>query len=147
MSYSVNVSARARARRASLQAIYQWQMAATDLVDLLAQYLAVADKNGHQIDTHYFQTLVTAVLNQHKDFDQQLIPLLDRPLMRLDPIEYAILRLACCEFNEHREIPYRVIINEWVNLAKQFGATDSHKYINAVLDKLAHSIRQDECSK
>ena len=137
-----NIAARARARRASLQAIYQWQMAASDLDELLTQYQdATQDK---EFDHEYFQAIVTAVINQHAELDQQLSSVLDRAVIRLDPIERAICRLASYELANHLETPYRVVINEWVNLTKQFGATDGYKYVNAVIDKLAKTLRKSE---
>ena len=143
MSNTFNVAARCRARRYALQAAYQWAMSLTDYDALLQQYSK--EMQHVEVDTDYFQTLITAVVNKHTVLDQSFASYIDRDIKRLSPIECAVLRLATYELRDHLEIPYRVVINEWVELAKQFGATDGHKFVNAVLDKLAKDYRISEC--
>lgn len=137
-----NPHARRKARRLLLQAIYQWQMAETSLPELASQY--AQDELMVTADIDYFQTLLQAIPAKSTELDQELTPCLDRPLAELDPIELAVLRIGAYELMERLEIPYRVIINEAVELAKTFGATEGHKYINGVLDRLARKWRASE---
>lgn len=137
-----NIWARRKARRALVQATYQWQLSAANLSDIKAEfYDSEALKKA---DVEFFNELLTHVVYHPADLDATYADLLDRAVDRLDHVERAILRLAAAEFKHRIDVPYLVVIDEYVELAKTFGATDSHKYINGVLDKLAGSLRSIE---
>jgi N utilization substance protein B len=127
-----------------MQAIYQWQINHTLVPELIKQF--VETNNMQKVDFDHFKELVTAAVDRTPMLDAMLKPLLDRELTELDPIELAILRLTSFEMKERVDIPYRVVINEGVELAKKYGATDGHKYVNGILDKLAKEFRQAEKS-
>jgi N utilization substance protein B len=139
-----NVWARRRARRALVQAVYQWQMADGDLVRIEADFLSSGSLD--KADVEFFRELLGATLTNVGALDEQLLPLLDRELSSLDQIELAVLRLGALELKDRIDIPYRVVISEYVELAKTFGAEDGHKYVNGVLDKLALTLRPLETS-
>jgi len=133
---------RSKARGLAVQAIYQWQMAGQPVNEIVAQFLT--EHSGKKVDTDYFRELVSGVIAGLERIDQALADDLDRDIERVDPVERAVLRMAGYEFLEHPEIPYRVIINEAVELAKVFGAEKGHRYINGVLDKAARRLRPME---
>ncbi|GAB4392236.1 MAG: transcription antitermination factor NusB [Gammaproteobacteria bacterium] len=137
-----NIAARKNARRCALQALYQWQMAQTPINELLQQFR----ENDHlrKVDFDYFDEIVTQVINQCEQFDSAFAKFLDRPVEQLDPIEIGILRLGSFELIQRLDIPYRVVLNEAIELAKAFGAQGSHKYVNSVLDQLAQQVRRLE---
>ena len=129
---------RRKARRLILQALYQWQIAKTEPEEITAQF---REQNPGKVDWDYFQEVFSEIPKQVSILDAYLQPLLDRHLDALDPIERALLYLGTFELANRVDVPYRVVINESVELAKVFGATDSHKYINGVLDKLVSTLR------
>jgi len=133
---------RSKARRCALQALYQWQMAGQNLSDIESQFLTEQDLTG--ADQPYFSELLRGVPQQLTELDGHYRAFLDRGVEYLDPVELAILRIGVYELMNHPEIPYRVIINEAVELAKTFGADQSHRYINGVLDKVAREQRAAE---
>lgn len=133
-----NPQARRRARQCVVQALYQWQYAETNLVDIEIQFMTEHDMEG--VDTAYFSELLHAIPMQVTTLDKLFQPYLDRPLEEISPIEIAILRLGAYELSKRTEIPYKVVLNEAVELAKVFGADESHKFINGVLDPLAKSL-------
>lgn len=133
---------RSKARGLAVQAIYQWQMAGQPVNDIVAQFLT--EHAGRKVDTDYFRDLVVGVIANRERIDQGLGDDLDRDIERVDPVERAVLRMAGYEFLEHPEIPYRVVINEAVELAKVFGAEKGHRYVNGVLDKAARRLRSLE---
>lgn len=135
-------SARRQARRLALQALYQWQMAGTALPTLEAQFCE--DNDMVKVDRAYFSELLHRIPAQLSRLDDAIKPLLDRSFQELTPIELAILRMGAYELAERKDVPFRVVINEGVDLAKAFGATDGHKYVNGILDKLAHALRSSE---
>lgn len=135
-------AARAKARRIAMQAVYQWQMTAQDAADVLAQYLADDDNKG--ADAEYFEALVRGVLHSQAAIDSLLEPVLARPLNEVDPVERAVLRVATYELQQRLDVPYRVVLNEAVALAKKFGAEQGHTFVNAALDKLARELRAVE---
>ena len=122
-----------------MQALYQWQMAGQDVRDIVGQFLAEQDADTFEVP--YFKDLMSGVPSHVEELDAELSPCLDRAIASVDPVERATLRLAAYELAHHPEIPYRVVINEAVELAKIFGAEDGHKYVNGVLDKLAKKLR------
>ena len=141
-STKFNPHARRKARRLVLQALYQWQLGQHSLSEIQLQFNE--DENMLKADGNYFHELINAITKMVKELDEQFSPYLDRALNELDPIELGILRLGTYELKQRLEIPYRVVINEAVELAKTFGALDGHKYINGILDKVAHQIRHAE---
>lgn len=124
-----------------MQALYQWHMAAGELIDIESQF---REQNPGKIDWDFFHEVFPAVISAVEQLDQHMQPYLDRDLSSLDPLERALLRMGSYELTHRLDIPYRVVINESVELAKQFGATDSHKYINGVLDRMSPKLRAVE---
>ncbi len=136
---------RRQARNFALQALYQWQMAGSPVAEIEAQFRT--DHDMVNTDIAMFSELLHGVPAKAGELDTHLAPLIDRPLDELDPIELSILRMGAFELAHRIVVPYRVVINECVNLAKTFGATESHKYVNGVLDKLARQLRSAETGK
>jgi transcription antitermination protein NusB len=134
--------ARRQARQYALQAIYAWQLSNNSLSQVASHFLSAP--RMQETDSVYFNDLLAGVLQTHATLDQQLQPHLTRSLQELDPIEKAILRLALYELTQHREIPYKVVINEAIELAKCFGAQESHKFINGVLDNIQKSAARQQ---
>ncbi len=132
---------RHRARRAALQAIYQWQMTAQALEIIAAQFRD--DKSWKGIDEELFSAHLYGVPADVTALDEHLQPILDQPVAQLDPIERAILRMGAFELTHRNDIPWRVVINEYVELAREFGAEQSHKYVNGILDNLARRTRDE----
>ena len=133
---------RSRARHHAVQAVYQWQMTGQDVGDVVGQFLASQD--GTKFEVEYFRDLLRGVATNLNALDACLQPHVDRPIAQIDPVERAILRLGAYELAHHPEVPYRVVINEAVELAKVFGAEEGHKYVNGVLDKVARALRSAE---
>ena len=125
-----------------MQALYQWHMAGASLTDIEAEFRS--DYDFSHVDLAYFQALLHEIPAQIDSLEAGLETLLDRDLDELDPIERTLLRMGAWELSERLDVPYKVVINEAVALAKKFGATDSYKYINGVLDKAAHQLRKVE---
>ncbi len=135
---------RSRSRSLAIQALYQWQLAGQDVGAIVEHFMLEQDAN--KFDVEYFSELVRAVPTRLDELDGALAPCIDRALESVDPVERAILRLGAYELIEHPEIPYRVVINEAVELAKTFGAEKGHRYVNGVLDKAARQLRPLETS-
>jgi N utilization substance protein B len=133
---------RRKARHYALQALYQWQISRNSLGDIEAQFRTEFDFS--KTDLEYFQALLHGVPQHVGELERTFEPLLDRALKDLTPIELTLLRMATFELAHRIDVPFKVVINEAVSLAKKFGATDSHKYINGVMDKLAPQLRQIE---
>ena len=127
-----------------MQALYQWDMSGNNLSEIEVQFLE--DEDFSKADKDYFHELLHQVPARLDEVEAAFTPYLDRPLKELDPVERALLRLASYELLARMDIPYKVVINEAVALAKKFGATDSHKFVNGVLDKAATSLRSAEIS-
>ena len=134
--------ARSLARKLAMQALYQWQLTQQTAAEIKPQYLESEDSAG--VDEDHFVELVTEVIARHAEITGALAPFVDRPIEQLDPVEAAILMIGIYELQQRLDIPYRVVINEGVDLCKRFGATDAHKYVNAVLDRAAREIRAAE---
>ena len=130
------------ARSFALQALYQWQIAGNPLNEIEAQFRVENDMSG--TDLKLFAALLHGVPAEIDTLEQAFAPYLDRNRDELDPIELTVLRMGTYELASMIEVPYKVAINEAVNLAKTFGATDSHKYVNGVLDRVARDLRQAE---
>ena len=139
---SFKPAARRKAREYTVQAIYQWQMTGNPLNEIEAQYLTTM--NPKKVDTEYFQELFMGILTGLEEVDVKLEPALERDIEDIDPIERAIIRLSAFELIKRVEIPKKVVINEGIELAKTFGATDGHKFVNGVLDKISKHIRPHE---
>jgi transcription antitermination protein NusB len=140
----VNPSKRRKARRYAVQAIYDWQLTENVPNEIFERILA--DVNVNKTDVAYFQELVLKVPKHIEELDAAISEAISRKLSEIDPVELAILRIACYEFIQHLEIPYKVVINEAVEQAKTFGAEDGHKFVNGALDKIAASLRALEVS-
>jgi N utilization substance protein B len=135
-------SSRRRSREFALQGLYQWQLAGTDPVTIAAQLGEF--KGFDKIDTEYFTRLLDGAVAGAAEMEQLIAPLLDRAYKSLSPVERGILLLAGFEFMHCPEVPYRVVINEAIELAKSFGGTDGHKFVNGVLDRMAAQLRAPE---
>lgn len=125
-----------------MQALYQWLMADTPPREIESQFREEYDFS--HVDLEYFQALVYGVPESVAELDETFKPFLDRELDELDPIERTLLRMGTFELARREDVPYKVVINEAVSLTKKFGATDGHKYINGVLDKVARHLRKAE---
>ena len=134
-----SIWARKRARRALVQAAYQWQMTDASASDIIAQF--AEGEALKKADVEFFSESLRRLMAQTEALDAHIEPLLDRKLSELDKVELALLRLGTDELANRMEVPFKVVIDEYVELARTFGAEDSHKYLNAVLDKLARALR------
>ena len=132
-------AARRKARKLAVQAVYSWQLSQNRFSDIEAQYLT--DTDTSKVDVDYFLDLLRGVGSYYKSLDESIAPFLDRPIKELDPVELAVLRIAAFELRERLDVPYKVAINEAIELAKSFGADDSHRFVNGVLDKAVDSLR------
>lgn len=134
------VNPRRRARECAVQAIYSWQVSRNDLADVETSFIAEQDMKG--VDAKYFRELLNGVVKNTADLDEKMVPYLtERSVEELGQIELAILRIAIYELMKRQDVPYKVVINEAIDLTKTFGAADSHKFVNGVLDKIAPTIR------
>ena len=137
-----NVKARRKAREFAIQALYQWQLTERPATEVLLQFMVFDETQ--RADQTYFKKLFVGITENSLELDNLLIPFLDRPLKDVSPIELAIVRLGAFELLYCPELPYRVALNEAIELSKIYGGTDSHKFTNGVLDKLAQERRQIE---
>lgn len=135
-------NARTQARRMAVQGLYEWQMTDNDVHMIISQFLQ--EHAEKKLDREYFEELMRAIPEHLAEIDAYLKPYLSRPLQEIDLVERAILRLATYELAYRPELPYRVIINEAVELAKRFGAEEGHRFINGILDKVAGKLRVTE---
>ena len=138
----VSKQARRKSREMALQALYQMLLSGGSVSAVEQQFIVANDMS--KVDSGYFHELLYGVARNVSSLDQKLSPVLDRPFDQLDPVETAVLRLGCFELMHRPDVPYRVIINEGIEMAKRFGAQESHKYVNGILDKLAPRIRTAE---
>lgn len=129
-------SARTRARKRAMQALYQWQLAGGEAEAICSQF--ESEQDFAKVDAAYFRNLVSGATEQRETIDVALTPHVDRPLAQVDPLELAILLLGAYEMLFREDVPPNVSINEAITLAREFGATGSHAFVNGVLDKLAH---------
>lgn len=135
-------SSRHRARELAVQGIYQWRMGGGDHLEI--EKATRAEKSLGRFDMELFSQLLRGVADHHQALAAAISPHLERDISELSPIEFSILLLGAFELINHPEVPYRVVINEAVELAKTFGGTDGHKFVNGVLDKLAAQARAVE---
>jgi transcription antitermination protein NusB len=134
--------ARSIARKLAMQALYQWQLTQHSAAEIKKQFLESEDSAG--VDREHFEELVGGCIEKYDELTATLKPFVDRPIDQLDPVETAILLIGMFELQHRVDIPYRVVINEAVDLCKRFGATDAHKYVNAVLDRASREVRAAE---
>ncbi len=142
MAAKTSTGARTRARELTLQALYQKQIAGHDINELRRQFHEQVAYE--RVDQDFFDETLKAIVKGEDELAQIIDRCIDRPRDHLDPVEYSVLLIGAYELASRIDIPYRVVINEGVNLAKRFGALDGHKYINACLDKAAQELRQIE---
>lgn len=140
----MKIAPRRMARELALQGVYSWQMS-NNPVEQVELMLATSN-DMKKVDMAFFQSLLRGSIEQYDELDQVIKPYLGRLPEELDPIEQSILRMATYELTQCIETPYKVIINEAIELAKSFGAQDSHKFINGVLDKAVKTLRKHERS-
>ncbi len=141
-SSTINPIARHNARRYALQAMYQWQIAGTLINDIETEFLHYhIDK---KLDLHYFKELIHGVPKHLHEIDGAMQPFLGRSLHEIDPVELAVLRLAIYELIKRPDVPYRVIINEALELTKKFGSVEGYKFVNGILDRVAKKNRVEE---
>ena len=133
---------RHRARELAMQGIYEWRLSGKNAAQIESG--TREEKSLGRYDAGFFGELLHGVIEQHEMLAAQIGPHLDRKLSELSPVEYSVLMLGAFELVQHPEIPYRVVINEAVELAKTFGGSDGHKFVNGVLDKLAAQVRATE---
>lgn len=142
MSMRERFEPRKRARRRALQAIYQWQMTGQEAAEILDQFRIAQDLS--KIDEEHFERLLYGVTTDKEALNDALQPFLDRPMEQVDVMERVVLRIGAWELLNCPELPFRVILDESVDLAKRFGSEQGHSYVNAVLDKAAGVWRADE---
>lgn len=139
---NVNPIARHNARRYALQAMYQWQLAGTSIEIIETEFMRFhIDK---KLDLPYFKEILHGVPKHQQEIDQEMKPFLERNLNEIDPVELAVLRIAIYELMKRPDVPYRVIINEALELTKKFGSIDGYKFVNGILDRVAKKMRLDE---
>ncbi len=138
----IDLAARSRARRRALQALYAWQLSGSHMNAVIDQFRHEQDMEV--ADLEYFEDLLHGVERNIDAIDISLKPFVDRDVAQIDPIERAALRLAAYELKYRPDVPYRVIINEAIEVTKRFGADHGHSYVNGVLDKLASTLRATE---
>lgn len=136
------VQARGAARKLLVQALYQWQLARMPAAELVAQFASAPEYA--RVDRDYFREALAAICADDARIDQELARYSDIEPARLDPVEHAILSIGLWELMARPDVPYRVVINEGIELAKRFGATDGHRYVNAVLDRASRAHRGAE---
>jgi transcription antitermination protein NusB len=139
-----SINGKRRARKLALQALYQWLMSGHELCEIEAQFRVA--NNMDRVDTEYFCRILHGVPKHLAALEEGFIPFLDRPIQGLNPIELSVLRLGAFELFYCPEIPYRVILDESISLAKEFGSQEGHRYVNGVLNNLARQTRSVEIS-
>lgn len=135
-------NARSVARRLAVQAIYRWQINAGPWQDLLLEFADAQDMP--KADRDYFRELIEGVCGARDQLDIDIAQWTDRPALQLDPVEHAVLLVSVFELSARPDVPFRVVLNEAVNITRRFGATDGHKFVNAVLDRAARALRTHE---
>ena len=135
-------SPRRKARELAVQATYSWQISHNSVTDIEVNF--ITENSKRRFDIEYFQLLLRGVTGCISDIDAVISPYVDRPLDDIDQVEKAILRVAVFELKECTDVPYRVVINEAIELAKLFATDDSHKFVNGVLDKTVKLIRPQD---
>ncbi len=137
-----SIRGRVRARRCVVQALYQWQLAGQNPKDILSEF--IAERELIKVDMGYFRQLTIEIPAHVEELKTHLSSVIEKKIDELDPVEFSVLMIGAYELAYCPEIPWRVVVNEGVELAKMFGATDSYKFINGSLDKLAQDLRKTE---
>ncbi|NOY16542.1 MAG: transcription antitermination factor NusB [Gammaproteobacteria bacterium] len=137
-------SSRHLARRAAIQALYQWEMTQQSRQEIEKHFLA--DDCLQKVDNEYFKELVHEIPRLVEDIDGSLSSFIDRDITLVDPIEKAVLRLAAYELIYHAEIPYRVVLNEAIELSRTFGSDNGYRFVNGILDKMGAEVRSAEAN-
>ena len=137
--------ARVRARRSAVQALYQWFLTGEPMAGIISEFERDR-KELKKADREYFQEILSGISTNSGAIRDALVPFLDRPLQELDPVTRAVLHLGMYELMHQPALPLRVVLNEAVELARMFGAEDSYKYINGVLDQAAQRLRPEAAS-
>ena len=135
-------SPRRKARELAVQAVYSWQLSQNSVADVEVNF--ITDNAKRRFDIEYFQLLLRGVTSSINELDLAISPHVDRPIDDIDQVEKAILRVAVFELSDCQDVPYRVVINEAIELAKSFAADDSHKFVNGVLDKVVKLVRSQD---
>ncbi len=133
---------RRRARALAMQGLYQRHFSKGSITDIESEF--IVDNDMSKVDAAYFRDLLRGVDREQEALDKLLEPFLDRPIQEVDPIELAIVRLGTYELKHRIDVPYRVVINEGIEMAKKFGGTEGHKFVNSLLDKLGRRLRLAE---
>ena len=136
--------ARSLARRRAMQALYQWQVTGQAGKDIYLQF--TKDDEHRRVDKALFRQLVREVIDCSEDLDSEIGTLSDRPVSQLDPVEHGILLIGIYELQHRLDVPYRVVINEAVELCRSYGAEAGHKFVNALLDRASRKLRAEERS-
>ncbi|MHA7880470.1 MAG: transcription antitermination factor NusB [Saccharospirillum sp.] len=142
MSERPSMAARRKARRLALQALYQWHITSNSVSQIEAEFLS--DNDMSKVDREYFSEVLRGVPATRSELDGHIETFTDRPVKDMTPVELAILRMGAYELIHRIDVPFKVIINEGVELSKIFGASEGHRYVNGVLDKLAQRLRVTE---
>lgn len=137
--------ARSRARRLAMQGLYEWQLSQN--VPAVILKTCLEEQNIKNVDTEYLEELLLTIPRKQQEIDKAFQAYVDRPIEEIDPIELSILRLATYELLHRIDVPYRVVINEAIELAKSFGAEAGHRYVNGILDKVAAEVRKEEIKR
>ncbi len=140
---SAPIRKRVRARRCALQALYQWQLAGQDPSDIVREF--VAERELVDVDLGYFSTLTREIPATVVELERYLEGVLDRPLRELGPVERCVLWIGVYELKFCPEMPWRVVIDESIELAKMFGPEQAYRYVNGVLDRVVRAVRPDQC--
>jgi N utilization substance protein B len=138
----LNPVARHNARRYALQAMYQWQVTDTPITEL--EHSFILNHIVKKTDLNYFKELIHGIYKNKSELDAELEAYIGRPLREIDPVELAVLRIGTYEILKRPDVPYRVVINEALELTKKFGSIEGHKFVNGVLDKVARKHRATE---
>lgn len=133
---------RRRARALAMQGLYQRHFTKSSITDIESEF--IVDNDMSKVDSAYFRDVLRGVNREQDELDRLIEPFLDRPIREVDAIELAIVRLGTYELKFRLDVPYRVVINEGIEMAKKFGGTEGHKFVNSVLDKLGHRLRLAE---
>lgn len=133
---------RRRARALAMQGLYQRHFSKSSITDIESEF--IVDNDMSKVDIAYFRDLLRGVHREQAELDRLLEPFLDRPIHEVDAIELAIVRLGTYELKHRLDVPYKVVINEGIEMAKKFGGTEGHKFVNSLLDKLSHRLRLAE---
>ena len=141
---TLDPSARHNARRYAIQAMYQWQLTAAPLKDIENEFVRYQIDKDKKVELDYFKELIHGIPENQDELDRSIRAYIDRPFNEIDPIELAVMRLAIYELIKRPDIPYRVVINEALQLTKKFGSIEGYKFVNGVLDKVARKLRATE---